>query len=165
MLRCDGQSTYFPNAHKGKAGRMFWETAGMTTKSLLQVLMIGFAAVSLVLCCIRVFAAKGQRLFCRPGRGVTVRGAVFRGGRDLYLVEVRAGQTLRVAVKSQENNAVIKISSLEEKGGFLPGAGEREDAMSWQGTLSRGGTYQLVISPARGNAEYVLLVELLNEAG
>ncbi|MHC1712483.1 MAG: hypothetical protein AB9872_10065 [Solidesulfovibrio sp.] len=137
----------------------------MTTRSLLQALLIGVAAVSLVLCCIRVFAAKGQRLICRPGRGVTIEGKVSRGGRDLYLVEVRAGQTLRVAVKSPENNAVIKIRYLGGSGGFLPGAGEGADALSWQGALPRGGTCQIVIRSARGNAEYVLLVELTNEAG
>jgi hypothetical protein len=135
----------------------------MTTNSLLQTLLIGFAGVSLALYCIRTVAGKGQRLHCPPGGNATVDGAVVRGGKDMYLVEGKSGQILRVAIKSLEDNAVFTIRVPGGKSGFLPGAGGGDEAMSWQGALVRDGSYQIVVYPVRGKAMYALRVELFNE--
>jgi hypothetical protein len=133
----------------------------MATKSLLQILLIGFAGVAFGLYCIRTFAAKGQRMHCPQGGSASVEGAVLRGGKDLYLLDVKAGQTLRVAIKSLEDNAVFKIRAPGGKGGFLPGAGAGDDVMIWQGKLPRSGSCQIVVSTVRGNATYALRVELI----
>jgi len=88
------------------------------------------------------------------GRTSTVRGAAVRGDRDRYAVRARAGQKLTVRITALERNAVFQITGPD--GHFLPGAGEGDDAVRWQGRLRASGDYTVTVGSTRGNATYTL---------
>jgi|ERR1051325_5032114 hypothetical protein len=90
--------------------------------------------------------------------GVTLKGGVVRGDRDVYLLKAGKGQTMRVTITSAEKNAVFQIYAPNHK--TLKGAGEGDDAMSWRGKLPLAGDYQIVVGGTRGNASYALTVEV-----
>jgi hypothetical protein len=105
--------------------------------------------------------AKNQAITFQTGStSATVKGAVIRGERTIYLVGARAGQTMAVEVSSTEKNAVFQIRTPGKGQNYLPGAGEEEDAISWKGALPQAGTYKIIVGSTRGNAEYMLHVEI-----
>lgn len=107
--------------------------------------------------------AKRQALQFAPGASsAQVSGAVVRGERDTYLLVARAGQSMRVSISSLEDNAVVVLRLPGQEERYLPGAGDGDDATSWQGRLPVSGTYQLVVGPTRGNTQYRLRVEITN---
>ncbi len=101
----------------------------------------------------------------------TVEGAVVRGERTLYTLDLEAGQLLTLGVASVEDNAVFQLYApgarperqdygIEIVGQALPGAAEGDDATKWAGTLERTGSYLVVVGPTRGNARFTLTAEL-----
>lgn len=107
--------------------------------------------------------------FAKGKSSAAIQGAVVRGDTDRYVITVRAGQTMKVAVTALEKNAAFTIylpgyKTVKEdgaeyiEGDTLQGAGEGEDAMEWNGRLPVGGTYLIEVGGTRGNAEYTLTV-------
>lgn len=101
----------------------------------------------------------------------SVEGAVIRGERACYSVTARAGQMMRVEVKSVEDNAVFQIYQpgwrlgrdsygVTVAGRSLPRAGEGEDARIWSGPLPLDGAQLIVLGGTRGNANYRLTVTI-----
>jgi hypothetical protein len=100
-----------------------------------------------------------------------VSGGVERGGRAIYALGARAGQTMRLRVTAVEHNVAVQVwlpgATLpvddpmgEITGETLPGAGEGQDATAWSGRLPRSGTYLVVVGPTRGGATYRLHVSI-----
>jgi flagellar hook assembly protein FlgD len=105
--------------------------------------------------------AKGIRKrvkFPRGFSGVTLKGNVIRGDRDEYLLKAGKGQTMKVKITSEENNAVFQIYAANGKA--LKGADEGDDAMEWNGKLPLSGDYRIVVGGTRGNASYSISVEI-----
>lgn len=96
--------------------------------------------------------------FAKGRSSATVSGTVIRGDRDTYILGARAGQTMSVRITSLENNAVFQIEAPE--GGYLDGAGEMNDAKSWNGKLPVSGDYRIVVGGTRGNASYKVNVSI-----
>jgi len=95
-----------------------------------------------------------RRLSFAPGSsGGVVEDAVIRAQRDEYLVGAAAGQTMRVGVYSEEQNAVLGVAAPD--GSVL--VNEETDA---ELDLSQSGDYSIVVSGTRGNASYQLQVEI-----
>ena len=97
--------------------------------------------------------------FARGSTSTTIDGAVARGDRDRYTVGAKAGQRMTVRVHSLENNAVFQIYRPGAKR-TLAGAGEGEDATTWEGELPATGNYVIVVGGTRGGAEYSLSVSI-----
>lgn len=98
-----------------------------------------------------------------PGKhSATVSGSVVRGDVQKYLFRARAGQWMTVKVNAVEDNAAFQIYP-PGKEGFLPGAGEEDDAKSWAGKLPSSGRYTIVVGGIRGNATYTLKVAIESE--
>lgn len=96
--------------------------------------------------------------FARGASSATLKGAVVRGDRDVYIVGANAGQSMSVTISSLERNAVFQI---EAPGGKeLRGAGETDDAMQWSGPLPSSGDYRIIVGGTRGNASYTLRVSI-----
>ncbi|MFC7475982.1 hypothetical protein ACFQS7_16540 [Dankookia sp. GCM10030260] len=100
-----------------------------------------------------------------------VSGGIERGGRAIYALGARAGQTLRLRVTAVEQNAAVQIwlpgavlpaedPMGDITGETLPGAGEGQDASAWSGRLPRSGRYLVVVGSTRGGAAYTLRVEI-----
>lgn len=96
--------------------------------------------------------------FATGESSATISGAVIRGERMTYFLGAQKGQTMSVNVDSPEKNAVFQIEG--PSGRYLPGAGERDDAMDWSGTLPRDGDYKIVVGGTRGNATFELKVSI-----
>jgi hypothetical protein len=99
-----------------------------------------------------------RRIHFAPGHfSAAVENAVVRGDRDVYRVRVGAGQIMSVSVQALERNAAIAV--------YGPGAepaiaGTTEDITSWKGRTPSSGDYTIVVGGTRGNAQYVLTVEI-----
>lgn len=109
--------------------------------------------------------------FPRGATGVTLEGAVVGADRDIYRLSVRRGQTLRVRVRSAEDNAVVQVyepgTRYDLKNGYwafdrdgVPGAADGEDATDYTGRTARSGGYLIVVGPTRGNATYSLSISV-----
>ena len=118
-------------------------------------------AIMLVLTLAFVTSADGikKRIkFPKGFSGVTLKGGVIRGDRDVYLLKAGKGQTMKVTITSTENNAVFQIYAPNTRA--LKGADETDDAMKWKGKLPLAGDYQIVVGGTRGNASYSIIVEV-----
>ena len=109
-----------------------------------------------------------------PGEPVTLRfdsepfstyqeGAVVRGERARYSVELQEGEYLQVYVGSaptslEFGNVAMQIWGPD--GQTLPGAGEGDDATGWQGAVPAAGEYLIEVGAIRGNAEYTMSVRV-----
>lgn len=109
--------------------------------------------------------------FPRGATGVTLEGSVVRGDRDIYRIGARAGQTLRVRVRSTEDNAVVQVypagtRPIRADWGWdfsqaaLPGATEEDGATEVSLRLPRNGAYLVVVGPTRGNASYSVAISI-----
>ena len=109
--------------------------------------------------------------FARGASSTGVNSAVVRGDRNLYSVQVRAGQRLTLRISALENNAVFNVylpgarpgmsdDAVEVTGTALPGFGEGSDVRRWSGRLPLSGRYLVVVGGTRGNATYRLAVTL-----
>jgi hypothetical protein len=100
-----------------------------------------------------------KRVQFAPGHhSATLEGAVIRGDRDRYIVGARAGQTMSVAIRSVEDNAVFQIA--KPGGGEMLAAASDDDATRWSGTLPVSGDYVITVGGTRGNATYNLSVAI-----
>lgn len=90
----------------------------------------------------------------------TVSGAVVRGERDVYTLAARKGQHMEVRVTSPEDNAVFQILAPGKDQKALQGAGDGDDARTWNGPLPSSGTYRIVVGGTRGNATYKMTVTI-----
>jgi hypothetical protein len=110
--------------------------------------------------------------FVRGSSSALVQGSVIRGESDQYSLTAKAGQQMAVSLTALEKNAAFTIYQpgyktgrdadgiLEIKGGTLRGAGEGDDAVSWQGDLPSSGNYLILVGPTRGNAAYKLKISI-----
>jgi hypothetical protein len=96
--------------------------------------------------------------FAAGETSTTVDGAVIRGERMGYIVSAQAGQEMRIAISSLEENAVFTIFS--PTGGVVPGTEEGNDITDFTFTLPESGEYIIVVGATRGNATYTLEVEI-----
>lgn len=116
----------------------------------------------LILTTLSLSFAQGVNRKLRFPRGTTstvVKGSVVRGDRDRYLVGAKAGQHMAVRISSLENNAVFQLYSPGSKE-TLQGAGEMDDATTWEGDLPASGDYVIAVGGTRGNASYRLEVSV-----
>ena len=90
--------------------------------------------------------------------GVTLKGSVIRGDRDVYFLKAGKGQQMKVSITAEEDNAVFQLYT--PNGRALKGAGDMDDATNWNGTLPLAGDYKIVVGGTRGNASYSLSVEV-----
>jgi hypothetical protein len=97
--------------------------------------------------------------FKRGESSATVSGGVPRGETKGYLAGASKNQTMIVSIASVESNAVFRIKDLKT-GYFLPGAGEYDDATSWEGALPSDGDYRIIVGSTRGGTEYTLIVTI-----
>jgi hypothetical protein len=107
-----------------------------------------------------------------PGKSAaTVDSGVVRGAVKCYTLRARKGQRLSATITSPEKNAVFQIyrpgygftpdqSTLTATSTSLQGAGETDDAATWEGELPGTGKYLIVVGATRGNATYRLNISV-----
>ncbi|HMD63080.1 MAG TPA: hypothetical protein VKF83_03790 [Stellaceae bacterium] len=108
--------------------------------------------------------------FARGASRAVISGGVERGGRALYTLGARAGQTLAVRAAALERNVAFQIyrpgfvlpaqRGDEIQGKTLQGAGEGQDTRHWSGRLPDSGDYLLVVGATRGGAAYRLRISI-----
>jgi hypothetical protein len=128
---------------------------GATLLLLFSVLGVGWSPL------VDDAAAQGvtSRVRFAPGSSsATLKGAIVRGDRDVYILGAKGGQSMSVNISSIENNAVFQIRS--PGGSELRGAREGDDAMQWSGTLPASGDYRIIVGGTRGNASYTLRISI-----
>jgi len=91
--------------------------------------------------------------FDRGASYKTVKDAVVRGTRDIYLLGANKGQQMNLNITSSEDNAVFDVIS--PNGQIL-----QQEAKNWSGELPQKGDYQVVVGGTRGNATYELTTEI-----
>ncbi|MBK1695431.1 hypothetical protein CKO09_11880 [Chromatium weissei] len=99
---------------------------------------------------------------------ITVSASVVRGDRDRYSVVAKRGQTMTIAIRAIEDNAVFVLYAPKYRiesddsiaGETLPNAGEGDDVMAWTGVLPSSGRYLIAVGGTRGNASYQLTVTI-----
>lgn len=118
------------------------------------------------------FAAVRQAIqFAKGSHSAVMSNSVIRGEVDRYELIAKAGQTMRVEISAEEDNAAFTIylpgwvEKTEDdmtfiEGPTLSGAGEGEDAVTCEGKLPAGGKYLIEVGGTRGNASYKLKVSI-----
>ncbi len=91
--------------------------------------------------------------FVPGGSSGSVSGAVIRGERDVYRVEVEADQVMSVSITSLEDNAVFDLVS--PLGLVLNG-----EATEVNGVETAPGVYLIIVGGTRGNATYDMTVSV-----
>ena len=129
----------------------------MKTKFLFVIL---FACAAVAATSAQTDNQEDKRIRFKSGESsATVTGGVPRGETVSYILKGKKNQTMTVKVSSTESNAVFKIKN-RTTGYFLPGAGEYDDASSWEGTLPSDGDYRIIVGSTRGGTEYTLIVTI-----
>ncbi len=132
----------------------------MKSKTLFKVLMP--TALILLFLHAAVITAKGveKRITFQKGSSSGVlEGSIVRGDQDIYLIGAKAKQTMTVFIGSLEDNAVFSIAD-KTTGKVLKGTEESADTKRWVGVLPSTGDYKIAVSSTRGNAEYIMKVEI-----
>jgi len=109
-----------------------------------------------------IITAKGveKRITFQKGSSSAVlEGSIVRGDQDTYLIGARAKQTMYIYIGSLEDNGVFTIID-RTTGKALKGAEEGTDTKRWVGSLPSTGDYKIVVSATRGNAQYIMKVEI-----
>jgi hypothetical protein len=144
------------------AGFATWtEEEKIMKYSSIKIALRSLAIVALLAALATAPLAGGIRKrikFPRGSTGVTLKGAVVRGDRDVYILGAGKGQLMTVRITSEEDNAVFQIYT--PNGKALKGATETDDATEWNGSLPQAGDYRVVVGGTRGNASYSLSVEI-----
>jgi hypothetical protein len=96
---------------------------------------------------------KVQDEFFEGVRSAELKGRVAPGTFDSCLVAVQKGQTIKVTVKSVENNAVFKVIDSNKKTII-------KEAKIWSGVVAKTGKYQIDVGTERGSASYTLSFSL-----
>jgi hypothetical protein len=126
------------------------------------MLRIKILFILLIFCgaAINTSAQSDKRIkFKRGESSATLSGGAPRGETAGYLVGASKNQTMIISIASVENNAVFQVKDLNT-GYFLPGAGEYDDATSWEGILPSKGDYRIIVGSTRGGTEYTLIVTI-----
>ncbi len=101
--------------------------------------------------------SRTQRIWFKPGESsASIRTAVVRGTRDIYLLGAQKGQIMTVKIESLENNAVFDVQAPPNQSGQRRVL--KQEALVWSGKLPDTGDYQIVVGTTRGNATYKLWV-------
>ena len=104
-------------------------------------------------------AGVNERVRFAPGAsGATIKGAVIRGDRDVYVLGAGAGQWMKMKVYSLEDNAVLELVNPDGSYEAMPGDGI--DTKFYQSPLPSNGDYKIIVSSSRGNATYTLMIEI-----
>jgi hypothetical protein len=97
-----------------------------------------------------------------PGSNTTtLNGQMMPGGRDLYYVEAKAGQTMNVSISSaapiafQVYNPDTTVARAVDAsplvtGKTLPDAGPNANAQAWIGAIPRDGKYLIAVGGGPG---------------
>jgi len=118
-----------------------------------------------------------QAITFPPGSGTsTVTGQLAPGGRNVYYVLAKAGQTLSVTVASGPRGTTFQVFRPDATlargsdglpvvtGRTLPDAGPSDSAMAWIGAIPVDGNYLVLVGRAEGSGElaqpYSLAVSL-----
>jgi len=91
----------------------------------------------------------------------TMNGQMVPGGRDLYYVQAKAGQTMNVSLSSaapltfQVYNSETAVARAADgspliTGKTLPDAGPADNARAWIGALPRDGKYLIAVGGGPG---------------
>lgn len=103
--------------------------------------------------------------FAKGNSTASVENSVVRGEVKYYTLQARKGQRLMATITAPEKNVAFQIyapgyaftadqSALKETSTPLQGAGETDDAVTWEGELPSTGKYLIVVGATRGNATY-----------
>lgn len=109
-----------------------------------------------------IISAKGveKRITFQKGSSSSVlEGSIVRGDQDTYLIGAKAKQTMTIFIGSLEDNAVFTIID-KTTGKALKGTEEGSDTKRWTGALPSTGDYKITVAATRGNAEYIMKVEI-----
>ena len=102
----------------------------------------------------------------------TMNGQMVPGGRDLYYVQAKAGQTMNVSISSaapitfQVYNSETTVARAADgspliTGKTLPDAGPSDNARAWIGAIPRDGKYLIAVGGGlAAPAPYSLTVSL-----
>ena len=94
-----------------------------------------------------------------PGSNTsTLAGQMAPGGRDVYYVQAKAGQTLMVSVMPVVTGVSFQVFKADASlangadglpvvtGGTLPDAGPTDNATAWIGAIPRDGNYMILVT-------------------
>lgn len=123
-------------------------------------------ALFLTLCCAGL-AVADDAVVVTPALGgapLTLKGQVVGQEEDPYILDLKAGQTLRVEVKDRAKLAYFRILLPNQDDEYLPKAGREDDALKWSGKIPADGKYTIVVVAMRmqgsPDVNYTLTVEL-----
>ena len=97
-------------------------------------------------------------------QATTLAGELAPGGKALYTVQAKAGQTLMVSVMPVSTGLAFQVFRTEATvaraadgqplvtGGTLPDAGPADQARAWIGAIPRDGTYYVLLARDPGAA-------------
>ncbi|EHJ47334.1 hypothetical protein DFW101_1325 [Solidesulfovibrio carbinoliphilus subsp. oakridgensis] len=101
--------------------------------------------------------------FATGANSASFKGDIEGMDRDIYPVTAKAGQTMKVTVTNKLKLVLFHLQLPGKAGKYLPGAGEDDDATTWQGTLPESGTYKIIVGAMRGkDTTYTLDVAITN---
>ena len=102
--------------------------------------------------------------FAGASRATTLAGELPAGGKALYTVQAKAGQTLMVSVMPVSTGLAFQVFRADASvaraadgqplvsGGTLPDAGPNDQAQAWVGAIPRDGTYFVLLARAPASA-------------
>jgi len=126
----------------------------MTTRSRIRrfasaCILSAFAALCLAGAALA--EDKAPIAFAPGADSASVKGEIQGMDRDVYPITAKAGQTMTVKVSNPENLVLFRIQKPGEEEVYLPGAGEDDDATTWEGKLPESGAYKIVVGAMQGN--------------
>jgi hypothetical protein len=101
--------------------------------------------------------------FAAGTTSASFKGDIQGMDRDIYPITAKAGQTMKVTVTNRLKLVLFHLQLPGKAERYLPGAGEEDDATTWQGTLPESGTYKIIVGAMRGkDTTYTLDVAITN---
>jgi hypothetical protein len=93
--------------------------------------------------------------FANGANSTTINESVVRGERNVYLLDARQGQTLRITLNSTEaaGNALFDVISPD---GAILESSTREFSRS----LPTSGDYRVIVGGSRGNASFNMTISI-----
>lgn len=127
----------------------------MKNLNLLLVIVVMFFLNALI----NAQVTEKRIKFKKGESSAQMQGAIVRGEHDTYIFEANKNQSLKLTITSLEDNAVFQIKDLTTNY-FLDGAGDFDDAKSWEGILPNKGDYKIIVGSVRGNTTYSLKISI-----
>lgn len=84
---------------------------------------------------------------------------VMKGDRDVYLVNVRSGQSISVWTLAPEDSATFSVYEPKAENP-VPGTEKGNDATGWTGTATKSGEYKIVVEGTKDSVSYKFHVSL-----